>query len=720
MSKLRILKLTLSKKQLFLSVFSGLLLFLNAAAECPSSITFGNHTVTTSTCQHNGSITVNSNVGTEAFYQIIEGPTGYPTGVQSGKEFLNLYPGNYKIKVTCGTAVATTATISVPGTYVPLTNFVINWNDCPVPGSYATLTVSAITGGSGPYTYGVAQSNDINANESLFTYSNNPVINFPDGKTYQVRVKDVCGGYITKTIVPEKPTYVITPPQQSLMCGSSLTIRNLYWTIAPNTVVAKSTLEVYAGGSSVTPATGALVYTYAPSNNYVTSTTFTATVPTGSTHIYIRFLDPCGNEAGHLLYPISNLQPVVERGVIYFGSVKQCDPLTDPNQEMMMSVSWLNSIEPEILHAYVTGYDGPDATGNIVIPEKEVTRKGPGYFYLMNGYATSFKIRIVTPCGEFTTIVNSPELEKWSVNLAQSPVYCPVPDPDNVNVKLNVVYAFPGAVYTIVKNPDDGTSYKYTNGTTIKLPPGNYTLIATGGPNGCSKRFDFTVITMPMIDKMPAITLKTTVIQSCYAESAKIGYSFTAFIPKSDGVQVESPQYSFRKVGAGSVLEYGIIQVPAATYKYNKEFSYTRAPYTPGFSGTTLTAGKYVVTISMPCEMCCDSKYFSVSDTVEVFGGSSIKIAKQLAMNCDNNSTASVYFELDGVPPFKIERRPVGSSNYTTLETSWANNYYLDQNGLSANTAYEYRFSNNCGAAVTTTAVTAYIAKFQKITSVNP
>ncbi len=194
------------KKQLFiwliLCAFS-----VYSYAQCPASITTTTPSVTAANCPSNGSFTINSNVSgiASATYQIISSSIGYTTNLQSSRTFSGLQPGSYTVRISCD-ANTTTTIVTVGSSYTaPTLNTAVS-NLCTNFQAGGTITATG-AGSSTPLQYAVLLSNNASASDDLFTYGTSGVFNLTAFGTYQVRVKDNCGNYVTRTVqlLPSAP-----------------------------------------------------------------------------------------------------------------------------------------------------------------------------------------------------------------------------------------------------------------------------------------------------------------------------------------------------------------------------------------------------------------------------------------------------------------------------------------------------------------------------------
>ena len=66
--------------------------------------------------------------------------------------------------------------------------------------SSGQITISANELTSGSYTYSLLKTTNANYSDALSSYGASNILNPIDSGTYQVRIKDNCGNFITKTV----------------------------------------------------------------------------------------------------------------------------------------------------------------------------------------------------------------------------------------------------------------------------------------------------------------------------------------------------------------------------------------------------------------------------------------------------------------------------------------------------------------------------------------
>jgi Secretion system C-terminal sorting domain len=173
------------------------------SAQCPASVTAYIQSQTNATCPSNGTLIIgsNANLVASAQYQFTVAPTGISLAAQASNVFTSLLPGNYTVKVTCGASSALVST-TITTTYVQLTGSTAITNTCVNFTKGGRITVTA-GNGNPPYTYSVLKTTNANYADNMSVYGTSNVFNTTDSGTFQIRIKDACSNFITKTVIME-------------------------------------------------------------------------------------------------------------------------------------------------------------------------------------------------------------------------------------------------------------------------------------------------------------------------------------------------------------------------------------------------------------------------------------------------------------------------------------------------------------------------------------
>jgi hypothetical protein len=325
-------------KGIFILLFVSIL--INVQAQCPASVTATIASQTVATCPSNASVTIGSNangVGT-ATYQALIAPSGVSLAPQSSNIFTSLPPGNYTFKVTCGASSATVNTI-ITTTYTQLTATTLVTNVCTSYIAGGTITVSA-AGGTTPYSYSLRKTANANYGDSLSTYGPSNILNPTDSGTYQVRIKDNCGNFITKTVIiqPSVPALYIQPYalENNQPCPSG----NITMYFGINDIngaglnmddfVYGFKLDLYKKGAGCTR--GAFIKTA----NFFPGGNSEIIIPKNQ-DLYIKSTNSCGDTAASCyIYPIATATYKIYWQIVQTG----CASIANPNGLITLGNDW--------------------------------------------------------------------------------------------------------------------------------------------------------------------------------------------------------------------------------------------------------------------------------------------------------------------------------------------------------------------------------------------
>ena len=177
--------------------------FTKVIAQCPANVTAFIQSQTNASCPSNATLVIGSNANGVAGvqYQFTAAPAGISLAAQSSNTFTSLLPGNYTVKVKCGEASALVSTV-ITTSYVQLTATTTISNTCINFTRGGTITVAAANGNPA-YTYSLLKTTNANYADNLSVYGTNNIFSTTDSGTFQVRIKDACSNFITKTVVME-------------------------------------------------------------------------------------------------------------------------------------------------------------------------------------------------------------------------------------------------------------------------------------------------------------------------------------------------------------------------------------------------------------------------------------------------------------------------------------------------------------------------------------
>jgi hypothetical protein len=187
---------------LFLTFLWILTFISQIQAQCPASLTLNISSVQDADCPDNGSVTLGGTgiANSAVIFQIVSGPS--QAGIQQSSHIFNsLAAGVYVFRATCNAQIAE-VTVTVNTAYTTLDpDFSTILSDvCQyfLPGG--TITVSGVAGGKAPLQFSFIKNNAANYDDDLSNYTFANSFTAPTWGIYQVRVKDACGVFVTRTV----------------------------------------------------------------------------------------------------------------------------------------------------------------------------------------------------------------------------------------------------------------------------------------------------------------------------------------------------------------------------------------------------------------------------------------------------------------------------------------------------------------------------------------
>ena len=673
------------KKQLFiwllLCTFS-----VYSYAQCPASITTTTPSVTAANCPSNGSFVINSNVSSiaTATYQIISSSTGYTTNVQSSRTFTALQPGTYTVRISCD-ATATTTTVTVGNSYTAptLTTAVSNLCTNFQPGGTITATG---TGSSTPLQYAILLSNDANASEDLFTYGSANVFNLSAFGTYQVRVKDNCGNYVTRTVqlLPSSPkvNYLVTattfPTCATVNEAFSFTNAGNNQTVNP--VNSGYRIEVWESSSTNCPGlpSGPATQTKTLNGAGITAD-FTFNRTTRS--YYYRITSPCGEvTVGCRAIPAFSL-------TVNADVMVGCSSRSGSNNQI-----GFNYTGQSPFNVTITGYN---AVGAVVFGPTAFTNVSSNYVAVPAAARYTYTFTDAcgsTATGEVVTPTAAPSILSVTTKVACS----------NVLGTTNVTVRFTGLIPDLYNmNNSSVRLVNVATGASIpaidfsrrdqvaifnNVTPGNYRLELTPNlsPNipACNTQINVTVPASNLFN----FTLAANVTQLC-GGTGTIQASATTNSPGAVSFQLLN--------SAGTVIASNA-------------------------SGTfaNIAAGNYTV-VGLVTNSCAGSNY-STTRAVTILGAGQLPvISKKIGIVCEPSGTTGLAaFEFVGAGPLTLRMKKKSESTYTTISTDAGTSHVV--NNLTANETYDVLLSDACGASTLTEVQIRPLTAISKTTTEQP
>lgn len=684
-------------------IFVGIV--AQAQSSCPASgdVTLSSVTSTPNTCGGNGSITAtftpfgsSSNVTV----QLLKSGTVLTSVVNQGSPhtFSNLQPGtDYQVRVICSTnnnTIYVTQNASVANNYTPISNANISIsNVCTnfTPGG--TITVNGVTGGVGPYQYKVVQSNNPSFPETTGTYVTTNTFNVAAFGTYQIRVKDNCGNYMTftRTLSPSVPPVRFYWKSKDI-CNSNQVEASTWWLTNDLTGGNANSSDYFpSAGIKLTirsnNASGAILYdgTYTGGTfNYTPNTSHiyhaTATNACGVTTTYIHTLDEPENNPEFLNFvPVASTSGCgaseLETILINFGS----------------QFFWKFPVTITVKNASNTTIHTSTSNG--------------GIWSVSNLPVGTYTVTVTDSCSPTNsltkTVTNPQSAGTPTLTLNSRPKWrcetggvMALTQTGTIQAVIEINGYFPdrnNAIVKILSGPSNvGVNATYIDnrywGWTNMLP-GNYTVSYTSC-NGTPYTGSFT------------INNNTDVLDQSISSTA------TSFC--SGGGNITS---NFIYDGASSFT----VQL------LNSSGTVIASNSTGNFSN--VSPGTYSTRIYIqPCNT--PSKYYYVNGNSVTITNSATgpSISSSVGVICEDASgnplsTGSAYLDLNGVAPLKLQYRVSGSSTWTEINNAPTNTTI---SGLIANTLYELQLSDGCGGSTTSTVIIKTMGSLSSSNTVHP
>jgi hypothetical protein len=651
-----------------------------ANAQCPASVTAIIASQTLATCPSNATVIIGSNANgvATATYQALTAPSGVGLSPQSSNVFTSLPAGNYTFKVVCGASSATVNTI-ITTTYTQLAATTTITNVCTSYIAGGTITVSP-TGGTSPYNYSLLKTTNANYNDSLSAYGSSNILNPTDSGIYQVRIKDNCGNFITKTVIiqPTTPSiYLISDfLDNDQPCGSG-NIR-LYYHLSDISGAGLSSadmpfgykVDIYQKGISCTR--GAFIKTV----NKLQNSSDRMIIPINQ-DLYIKVTNSCGDTSSVCyIYPTGTSIYKIHWNLVQTG----CSSAIYPNGLITLGDDYSEYGKGPELYSVIK-LDGTVVRAPTI--DSAIFHNLPYDTYVVVGQdacGAIAKDTLIPPAPGATVV-----LDDWQ-------------DLDCTNQTGTLKYhAFISgylldlehAVITITSGPSNVgvVAFFYNQLGVIEwvnMLPGNYTasVVTTCG----TTMVNFSVI--PYITPLQQ-SLQVTTQQAC----------------NNGGVIMSTLNYN--GVGTTSFSLYNASNINIANNA------------TGLFSG--IVAGNYTVKAKIQLWGSCLGSY-TIDKPVNILpDGTPPQVVKKIVMICEDvvgNPLANgkAIFRSLGFAPFKVEAKKViePDANYVLKYAASVTDFTVDN--LLPNENYRVRITDQCGS----TAITdVSVGVLEQLTAIN-
>ena len=647
-------------------------IFTNVDAQCPATVTAFVLSKTVATCPSNATLVVGSNANgvASAQYQFSAAPPGISLAAQASNIFTSLLPGFYTVKVTCGNISASVG-LEIQTTYVQLTASTPITNTCVNFTRGGTVTVNAANGNP-PYTYSILKTMNANYADNLSIYGTNNIFNTTDSGTFQVRIKDACSNFITKTVVIEPsispavfyPSYI----EYDQPCNSG------------NVSLQFGITDLTGNAYHLTDFPSGLkfdVYQKAPGctrGNFISSVVIPSTgqqalvIPKDQS-VYIRTTNVCGDTT-FICYntPVNPLKFKTN----WLPTLSGCPVPSAPNGFMNVV---LNYSEYETQPVFFTL---KNLSGTIIRPatEDSITFNNLPY--------DTYVIEGIDACGKIAkdTIVPPSASAPPVIYGGYTDLICTV-QTGTTHYRAFIggyIQDLQNAVVTIISGPSNvGVVGKFFGATPIvewfNMAPGNYTVSIV---SACAnKTANFTI--------SPSSTILTQSLDVSATQACNNG-----------GVIYSHLNYN------GEALVY---------YDLYNNSNVLLATNTSG-NFTGLNSGSYTIKARVVSDMGCSMAPYIISKSVLIYpDGTPPQVTKKIGLVCETaggvlTTTGKAIIRNAGFAPFKIEVKKTNEAdiNYILVASNTYNSYTVT--GLNPYDNYRVRITDACGnTAITDVAI---------------
>ncbi len=657
-------------------------------AQCPGTVTASITSQINATCPSNGSVVIGSNANgvSSATYQALVAPSGVSLAIQSSNVFTSLPAGNYTFRVVCGSSSATVAT-TITSSYTQLTGTTTLTNLCTSYSPSSTITVSA-AGGTTPYTYSLRKTNDPNYNDGLSTYGGSNTFNPTDTGIYQVRIKDNCGNFITKTvnIIQNVPKIILNPHWLEFYsaCGSTNGILYFYLTdkndvgISTNDLVYGLRVDVYEKGASCTRG------------NYIKTVNFNQydneeIVVPNNKNLYFKVTNSCGDTSFTCYNAIA--PPTF---VIYSRSVQTgCPNATYPNGLLDIVTHWYDNIGPGDV------YFSLETAGGLVV--RSSTKDSIGFHSLPYG---TYVLKATNGCGAVSSVTVTPQPTGASAQFYDW--Y------DGFTLCTNQTGTLTYHAFI------DGFIYDLVHATvTITSGPSNVGIVGMYQPNSADVSWK---------NMLPG-NYTASIVTGC--DSKNVNFTVSSTEP----VLVQTLNVSTQLIcGAGNTIN--------AVLNYNGNGTITYELYNSSnvlletnTSGnfTNKSPGNYTVKARIQQDYWeCSNSSYTIDKPVTILpSGAAPQVVKKIVMVCEDiagNPTANgkAIISMNGFGPFKVEvKRTIDpDASYIVKFAATSINFTIDN--LTAYQDYRIRITDQCGNTAQTDVSVGILQQFTQSSAVGP
>ena len=554
-----------------------------------------------------------------------------------------------------------------------------------------TLKVNTVTGGSGSLQYSFILSNDPNYSDALSNYTSSNTFTVTQFGTYQVRIKDACGKYITKTVTIQSPYPAITDVTldfaNNQLCGSGNVELVQFSAYAGTTLVNLSTYDAPTGmplkvefwegdatscGGTVTAPATAPVSTFTIDSNYKNNHII---VPKSSTgYLIVRTTTPCGETRVFCKNVASIYNAKYDYELITSGCAPNEKFFLKGKQNNFMNFPVTVTIKNETTNTVLQTIT-INSTGDWLADQNSLNSWISNKFDLTtNQYSITYQ----DECG---TVIQNAIKNFYPINAIVPAVSYTYNKSKCINGPLSqigttqIVVSFNKAYFTdfehstikIISGPSNvGVAAVVENGFYLwnNVLPGDYEIEVANTCGTAPKVITFNVSSLPSSNYLEA-NLTSTATSFCSANgnitSTYVyngGYTNTVQLLNSGGTVVgTSNTGTFSNIAAGT--------------------------YTTRIAVTTT----------------CGNIYYPGSTVTITNSTSGPVINNKSAVVCEpTGTTGNIYLNLSGASPLLLEYKNANDTTWTVFSAN-ANNFETISN-LPANQNYNIRLTS-CGSSIT-------------------
>jgi Secretion system C-terminal sorting domain len=655
---------------------------LKLSAQCPASVTAYIQSQTNATCPSNGMLVIgsNANLVTTAQYQFTVAPPGISLAAQTSNVFTSLLPGNYTVKVSCGASSALVST-TITSTYVQLTGSTAITNTCVNFTKGGRITVTAANGNP-PYTYSVLKTTNANYADNLSLYGASNIFNTADSGTFQVRIKDACGNFITKTVIIEPSIaaikiapYYVTYDQP---CGSGNV--SLYFALEDinNTTQNIATIpgglkfDVYQKGAGCTR--GAFIR-----SEIKTSISYQQLIIPENTSVYVRVTNTCGDTASSC-YTKPDAPTNFE--TYWNTTLTGCATAAAPNGFMNISYDYSKYGTEPIAHSVIKLVGGAIVRN----PTVDSTR----FNNLPYG---EYVVVAVDACGK----------------ISKDTIYVPA---------IGSPAEFSGWTDLECISQTGTLHYRaFIDGFIQDLRHGIVTI--TSGPTNVGAIGSW-VSDLPVIEWFGLVpgTYTASIVTPCDNKNV------TFIIEPTSTVLVQSLVVTTTQACNNGGVIYGVLNFNGAGLVYYDLFSSANVLLATNASGnfTGLSAGNYTLKARIELWSNCGIPVYNIAKPITIVpDGTPPVVTKKIGLICEDangvvTTVGKAIIKHVGFAPFKIEIKKITEpdANYILQTTNSISNYTI--NGLLPYENYRVRVTDACGNTALTDVA---IGKLQELNATN-